>query len=92
MSEQTFRVPVRQERIKLRTAEPVGYDPAKRTVYKLNATADEILRLVDGQRHEYAIALAVARGDEELARELVAEFRAFLDRCESDGLITWKTP
>jgi hypothetical protein len=90
MTAQLYRVPVRKRSLKLRSTEPVAYDPAKATVYKLNPTADEIVRLADGERNELDIALALAGGDEALAQELLPEFRAFLDRCSLDGLIEWK--
>jgi hypothetical protein len=92
MKNETFRVPARREGIKLRKAEPVGYDPATSKVYKFNPTAYQILSLVDGQRHEHEIATAVAGGDDVLADELLPEFRTFLDRCASDGLIVWREP
>lgn len=89
MSE-VFRVPVRTEGIKIRKAEPTGYDPRKSVVFKFNQTAYSILQLIDGQRHEFDIALAVAEGDKELAEELLPEFRSFLDQCVVDGLVVWK--
>ncbi len=89
MSKATDRVPVRSRALKLRTEDPVGYDPAKQTVYRFNATADAIVRLVDGDRSERDIARAIADGDAALADELLVECRAFFDRCVADGLIEW---
>jgi len=91
MNQEPYRIPIRKHTLKLRSTEPVAYDPAKSIVYKLNPTADEIVRLADGERNELDIALTLAGGDRTLAEELLPETRAFLDRCSNDGLIEWKT-